>query len=267
MTLPTVNIFPILPVSIKRNMSFAQTACDADAGSLAVEPSPKRIRIGLRSFKDVDLEKLSLKDNGMTRQGNAKLVLPLFEGKKLQCNLTPAGFLKTPFGFDTSCKYEKPAFLTGVAAGKCESLNLVLQLDTEEAEFLQGVNDFFQEKYAALDKKPQWHGLANSTEKYGVVSKVKVILDGENQTQLKIVGSDKKVCTGYGWTFLKERLDGHNFRGGRCKVHLSLSGLWCVSRKAGLTLTASHLVLVAPEKVEEWGDDEVFDDEALLAEL
>ena len=62
--------------------------------------------------------------------------------------------------------------------------------------------------------------------------------------------------------------ESRNFRGSRCKVSISLTGLWCVSRKAGLTLTASHLVLAAAEKEEDWGSwDEVFDDESLLAEL
>jgi hypothetical protein len=157
----------------------------------------------------------------------------------------------------------------GAAAGKTESLNLVLQLGSEEAAFFRGVNEFFKCKYADLDKKPQWHDLLNETDKFGAVGKVKVILDGHNQTQLKVVGVDKQIRTGYGWDFLNEYMEGsRNFRGCRCKVSISLSNLWCVSRKAGLTLTATHIVLAPSEKVEDWGsEDEVFDDDALLAEL
>ena len=263
MTPAEVSIVPILPFNIKRAMS------NSDAASVTAEPSPKRAKMEMQSFKEVDLHKLSLKDNGMNRQGNAKLVLPLFDGQKLRCNLTPAGFLKAPFGFDVSCKFEKPAFLMGTPAGKTESLNLVLQLGSEEAAFFRGVNEFFKNKYAELDKKPQWHDLVNETDKFGPVGKVKVVLDGANQTQLKIVGTDKQIRTGYGWTFLKEHMEeSRNFRGSRCKVSIALTGLWCVSRKAGLTLTASHLVLAAAEKAEDWGSwDEVFDDESLLAEL
>ena len=263
MTLAAVSIFPILPYSIK------QTMTSSDANSNVAEPSPKRARIEMPSFKDLNLDKLCLKDNGMNRQGNAKLVLPLFDGQKLKCNLTPAGFLKAPFGFDTSCKFEKPAFLMGTTAGKTESLNLVLQLGPEEAEFFRGVNTFFKCKYAELDKKPQWHDIVNETEKFGAVGKVKVILDGENQTQLKVVGVDKQIRTGYGWEFLKDYMEGsRNFRGSRCKVSVSLSNLWCVSRKAGLTLTATHIVLAPAEKAEEWGSwDEVFEDDSLLEEL
>jgi hypothetical protein len=263
MTLAEVSIVPIFPFNIKRAMSAS------DAASVTAEPSPKRAKMEMRAFKDVDLQKLTLKDNGMNRQGNAKLVLPLFNGQKLQCNLTPSGFLKAPFGFDTSCKFEKPAFLMGTTGGKTESLNLVLQLGAEEAEFFRGVNEFFKNKYAELDKKPQWHDLVNETEKFGPLGKVKVVLDGMNQTQLKIVGGDKQIRTGYGWSFLKEHMEeSRNFRGSRCKVSIGLTGLWCVSRKAGLTLTASHLVLAAAEKEEDWeNQDEVFDDESLLAEL
>ena len=263
MTLASVSVFPILPPSIKQTMFSSETS------SNVAEPSPKRAKIEMPSFKDLNLEKLSLKDNGMNRQGSAKLVLPLFDGKKLSCNLTPAGFLKTPFGFDTSCKFEKPAFLMGTTAGKTEGLNLVLQLGSEEAAFFRGVNEFFKCKYAELDKKPQWHDLLNETEKFGAVGKVKVILDGENQTQLKVVGVDKQIRTGYGWEFLKDYMEGNrNFRGSRCKVSLNLTNLWCVSRKAGLTLTATHIVLAPAEKTEEWGCwDEVFEDDALLEEL
>jgi hypothetical protein len=177
--------------------------------------------------------------------------------------------LNAPFGFDTSCKFEKPAFLMGTASEKSESLNLIFQLGPEEAQFFRGVNEFFKNKYAELDKKPQWHDLVSDVERLGSMGKVKVILDGLNQTQLKVVGPDKQIRTGYGWSFLKEYMEGsRNFRGARCKVSVGLTGLWCVSRKAGLTLTASHLVLAAAEKVDEWGvEDEVFDDDALLAEL
>lgn len=256
-----VSIVPILPFDIKRAMSATEAS-----ESVVVEPSPKRARIEVPSFKDLNLDKLSLKDNGMNRQGKTKMVLPLFDGRKLQCNLTPVGFLKTPFGFDTSCKYEKPAFLMGTTAGKTESLNLVLQLGPEEADFFRALNDFFKKKYAELDNKPLWYELVKENEKYGATGSVKVILDGENQTQLKIVGGDKQIQTGYGWDFLKTYMDAsRNFRGARCKVSLKLDHLWCKLGQAGIALIATHIVL-AP--AEEWGSwDEVFDDESLLAEL
>ena len=263
-TAGVVNILPIFPLPVKRSMSTQAEKNDTES----TEATPKRARFEMPSFKDLDLQKLSLKDNGLNRQGNAKLVLPLYGGNKLCFNLTPAGFLKTPFGFDTSCKYEKPSFLMGNFAGKSESLSLVLQLGEEEAEFFKNVNEFYKQKFAELDKKPHWHDLVNFTDKYGPVGKVKVVLDGENQTQIKIAGEDKSIRTGYGWTFLKPYLDeNRNFRGCRCKVSVKLTSLWCKLGKAGLMLTATHLVLAAPEKEEGWGDCEVFEDEALLAEL
>ena len=257
-----VNILPIFPLPHKRSMS---TQAEID-GSESREATPKRMRLEMPGFKDLDLQKLSLKDNGLNRQGNAKLVLPLIDGKKLFCNLTPTGFLKVPFGFDTSCKYEKPSFLMNTFAGKSECLSLVLQLGEEEAEFFKNVNDFYKEKFSELEKKSHWHDLVNFTDKYGPVMKVKVVLDGQDQTQIKIVGEDKSIHTGYGWSFLKPFMDeNQNFRRSRCKVSVKLTALWCKLGKAGLMVTASHLVLAAPEKEEGWG--EVFEDEALLEEL
>jgi hypothetical protein len=263
MTLAAVSIFPILPSSIKQTMS------SSDANSNVAEPSPKRARIEMPSFKDLNLEKLSLKDNGMKQKGNTKLVLPFIDGKKLQCNLTPSGFLKAPFGFDTSCKYEKPSFLMGTTAEKSEKLKLAFQLGPEEAEFFQGVNEFFKNKYAELDRKPLWYDSVKETDKFGVIGTVKVILDGLNQTQLKIVGADNQIRTGYGWSFLKEYMEeSRNFRGARCKVIFGVTGLWCKGGQAGLNLDVSHLVLTPAEKGDDWGSwDEVFDDDALLKEL
>lgn len=219
----------------------------------------------LPSFKDLDLTKLELRDNGASRQGG-KLVMPLLGSDRLRCNLTPRGFLKAPFGFDLSGKYEKPSFLTGAAAGKSESLNLVLELGAEQAEFLQRVDSFFQARYGELEGKSQWYELVKSS-KYGSNAKVKVVLEGMGLTQLKVLGVDQKMHTGYGWRFLQERLaENCNFRRGRCKVSLCLSNLWCVSGKAGVTLTATHLVLAAAEGPEE-AEDECYDDEELLAEF
>ena len=76
MTLASVSIFPILP------SSFKQTMFSNDTTSNVAERSPKRARIEMASFKELNLEKSNLKDNGMNRQGSAKLVFPLFDGKK-----------------------------------------------------------------------------------------------------------------------------------------------------------------------------------------
>ena len=154
----------------------------------------------------------------------------------------------------------------GTTAEKSEKLKLTFQLCPEEAKFFQGVNEFFKNKFYELDKKPLWYDSVKETDNFGVIGTVKVVLDGLNQTQLKIVGADKQIRTGYGWTFLKEHMEeSRNFRGARCKVSFGLTGLWCKGGQAGLSLTVSHLVL---SPAEDWGsNDEVFDDYDLLKEL
>ena len=259
MTFQSVTVLPIDFSNLKRTMS--------NSSSAVVEPSPKRVKREVPSFKEIDLGQLLLKDNGKTRAGNGKLVMPLLGSQKLRCNLTPQGFLKAPFGFDVSAKYQKPSFLVGGDAGKSEGLSLVLQPNAEEAEFLKTLDDFFKDAFAKLDERSQWHPLVNEAEKHGITTKVKVVLEGEGLTQIKIVGLDKKVHTGYGWKWLQPFLaENRNFRKSQCKAVVTLTNLWNVSRKAGLTLMVTHLVLVASEKADE-GDEDVFDDNALLAEL
>ena len=255
MTFSSVNVVPILS-----HLSRAMV------GDSSAEPSPKRARIEVPAFQDLDLKQLALVDKGASKQGS-KLTLPLLGSERLRCNLTPVGFLATPFGFDVSGKYQKPSFLVGGEAGKSEGLGLVLQLGDAEASFLRAVDEFYKAEFVKLDKKSQWHDLVAAHEKHGVQSKVKVVLQGAGLTQLKIVGLDKQIHTGYGWDFLKLHLsENHNFRRSRCKVTISLSSLWNVSRKAGLTLAATHLVLVASKSADAVEED-VFDDDELLREL
>lgn len=236
----------------------------AMSGSDIAEPSPKRAKVELPSFAELDLKQLALVDNGVGRNGG-KLLMPLLGNNKLRCNLTPKGFLKAPFGFDVSFKYEKPSFLGGVGVGKSEGLALVLQLGREEATMLAAVNGSFCQKFTALDQKTQWHDLLNVNDKHGTSVKVKIVLQGENLTQLKIVTADKTIVTGYGWEFLQPYLaENGNFRGSLCKVSVCLERLWCVSRKAGISLTATHLVL-APGATA--AGEDAYDDDELMAEL
>ena len=157
MTFHSVSVLPI-DFSIKRAMSNASTS---------VEPSPKRARHEVPGFKELDLGQLVLKDNGKNRAGNGKLVLPLLGTQKLRCNLSPQGFLKAPFGFDVSGKYQRPSFLAGGDPAKSESLSLALQPGNDEAAFLQEVDGFLKDSFAKLDEKSQWYPLVNETDKYG----------------------------------------------------------------------------------------------------
>ena len=249
---PAISILPCISLS---------TMSEIDAS----EPSPKRVKVELPSLGNLDLQQLVLADNGIARNGS-KLLMPLMGKTKVLFNLIPKGFLKAPFGFDVSSKYEKPSFLSGAEPRRSEGLSLVLQLGDNETKHLQSIDSIFQHKYAEFDKKSQWHDMLGGNDKYGASLKVKVVLKGEGLTQLKIV-SGNTVCTGYGWEFLQPFMaENRNFRSCRCKATVALSQLWCVSRKAGLCLTATHLVLAPPDPSSAFEND-TFDDELLMAEL
>ena len=152
---------------------------------------------------------------------------------------------------------------------------------TKENRFLCDVDEFFESKVRENDEKLQWHPLVNRHEIRGDPykpvwwSKIKVVLAGEGLTEIKIIDHDMKIHTGAGWEFLQPHLAAFkNFQNARVKVAVCLSNLWCMNNKAGLTLTATHLVLTFPKPRKNKKDDvpsdfgDVFSNDAqMLSEL
>jgi len=113
--------------------------CDADL----TMPSAKRARIEIPSFAEVDLSKLSLRNSGVGPGGGLR-VYPLLDGEAIRFNLAPQSWLMTPYGFDTSTKYEDklPSFLGGKppANGMPEGLSMKVNLGLAEAAFLEALD-------------------------------------------------------------------------------------------------------------------------------
>ena len=227
---------------------------DADA----MQPSAKRARIEVKSFQEIDLAKFTLKNNGKGKNGHN--TYPLVAGEPIRFNLAPCDWLQSPFGFDISGKYEYPSFLGGPAPekeGTSEGLSLRLNLQTEQAEFLNKLNAVSQKAFADITESA-WNPLVATDEVRKLDScKVKVILKGADMTKLTIV-KNGVVSRGEGWDFLMGFLIGSN-NCSRAEVKLTarVKKLWNVAKKAGLSLEATQLVLRIDKPMEEeaFGND------------
>ena len=97
---------------------------------LAMASAAKKAKLEVTAFTQIDLEKLTLKQLGKSKNGQT-MVFPLVAGEAIRTNLTPDDWFTTPFGFDLSGTYEKPSFLGGKAPETPdypESLSLKLNL-------------------------------------------------------------------------------------------------------------------------------------------
>ena len=101
-----------------------------------------------------------------------------------------------------------------------------------------------------------------------------MVLAGEGLTEIKIIDRQTNFHTGSGWPFLQSHLAAFsNFRHARVKVAVRLSNLWCMQGKAGLTLTATHLVLTFPKPLpgkkdtDEQTFENVFNGDHILEEI
>jgi hypothetical protein len=274
MAASSVSIVPIV-ASPKRAMESADTVFDAASSE---ELPPKRIKREMLDYHALDLSQLKLEDLGVDKKGNRRC-RPLLGESLLHCNLTPRGFQWAPFGFDVSGKFQKPSFLNNQPPQGTEGLNLALHIRaSDEYKFLHAVDDFFKKKLAELDPALPWRPLGS----YDTIdllndlycTKVKVVLAGEGLTEIKIIDRQTNFHTGSGWPFLQSHLAAFsNFRHARVKVAVRLSNLWCMQGKAGLTLTATHLVLTFPKPLpgkkdtDEHTFENVFDDDHILEEI
>jgi hypothetical protein len=233
---------------------------------MAGQPQSKRARVEIEvpSFEKVDLSQFSLKDNGKGKNGHK--AFPLVAGESVRFNLTPSGWLKTPFGFDIDTKFEKPSFLGGKEPenpGTPEGLHLRINVEKAEAEFLTQLDDLSKDAFEQL-VKAKWSPLVGENALFGTSSaKVTVVLKGEGLTKIAVV-LDNKVVRGEGWEFLKQFVDaGNTFRQAEVKLVARVKKLWNVGGKAGVKLEATQLVLRPTERPKE--ADAFGDDDELLA--
>ena len=242
--------------------AISDQACHSECSDAdAMQPAAKRARIEVTPFQEIDLDKFALKNNGKGKNGHN--TYPLIASEPIRFNLTPAGWFQAPFGFDISGKYELPSFLGGPApekAGTPEGLSLRLNLQTEQAEFLNKLDTVSQKAFADI-VEAVWNPLVITDEVRKLDScKVKVILKGADLTKLTIV-KNGVVTRGEGWDFLMGFLIGSN-NCSRAEVKLTarVKKLWNVAKKAGLSLEATQLVLRIDKPIEE----EAFPDDAEL---
>ena len=226
----------------------------------AEEPASKRARIEVKHFGEIDLSEFALKDKGKGQNGH--IAFPLLGGEILRFNLTVNDWTRSPFGFDTTGKYEKPSFLGGKAPenpNAQEGLSLRLELQNAQAEFLGQLDSLSQQAFAKLVPDAKWNPLVAKNPLFrSSMCKVAVILKGSDLTRIAVV-VDGKVHRVEGWEnfepFVKRC---SNFSFTDVKLTVRVKKIWNVAGKAGLGLEATQLVLRPTQKPIEadcFGDD------------
>ena len=242
-----------------------QADCGDSVDAMAEQPPVKRARVEIEvpSFDKVDAGQFSLKDKGKGQNGHR--TLPLVDGKPIRFNLTPSGWLKAPFGFDLTTKYEKPSFLGGKEpeSGSSEGLKLAINLQEAESAFLAQLDEKAREAFGTI-AKANWTPLVSENGLFSNRStKVVVTLKGDELTRIAVVANGK-VTRGEGWDFLKGYVDaGNTFWNSDVKLTVRVKKLWNVAGKAGIQLEATQIVLRPSERAKE--ADAFADDSELLA--
>ena len=227
---------------------------------LAMASAAKKAKLEVTAFTQIDLEKLTLKQLGKSKNGQT-MVFPLVAGEAIRTNLTPNDWFTAPFGFDLSGTYEKPSFLGGKAPETLdypESLSLKLNLQEAQGEFLMKLDEAAQKAYAETSPA-KWSPLVTGKDKY-TSCKVSVVLRGAGLTKLVVV-EDGAVKRGQSFEFLESFKK--NFRYAEVKLVVRVKKLWCMGGKAGLSLEATQLVLKPTARPEE--EDAFSNDTDLLA--
>ena len=230
--------------------------------AMAASAPNKRAReeIAVPRFDVVDLEQFVLKDNGKGKTGHR--TFPLIAGDLIRFNLTPSGWLVSPFGFDLSSQYEKPSFLSGEAATKAsEGLSLRIHLQQEQTEFLKKLDEKCKDAFTNIVSScSNWNDLVAPGNMFSPNSvKVVVPLTGPDLAEITIV-RDGALIRGGGWDFLKPFADG--LRNAEVKLTVRVKKIWHMGNKAGVKLEATQLALRVRERPKE---ARAFTDDDLLA--
>ena len=238
-------------------MTFAATlaqtrlASDIDSAEAMAAPAAKKARLeDPKSFQELNVDAMTLKIvDGKTD----KFYIALLDNEVIRFLLTPDEPTKITWGFDTSGAVEQRSFHKGAAAKGNESLSIRVELDSEQAEFLEKVDEKMKGFFGA-DEAFEWSPMVNKNEKYDKpTAKLNVCLSGDDSalTLLKFKPGDV-VERGHGWEFLKGYADAEKnrrnaFTGAEAKMVAKLRA-WKMTDKdgkvrAGVSLAATQLFI------------------------
>ena len=231
-----------------------------------------REEVAVSRFDAVDLEQFSLKDRGENAKGDR--AVPQVAGEPVSFNLTPSGWLKSLYGFDLDCKYNRPSFLcqeeTSTEEDKkkkpnVEGLYLRVHLEQKEAEFLQRLDAKCKIAYTGLVKDcSKWSDLVALGNmmcpcSVRIFVPLKANSNTADLTEIAVV-TNNTVARGEGWDFLEPYH--RNFRNADVKLTVRIKRVWHLDGGAGLTLEATQLALRVQERPRQ---AVAFTDEDLLA--
>ena len=155
-------------------------------------------------------------------------------------------------GFDIAGDKEKRSF--NAQDGKGNHLGIYLQLNEDQAKFLQNASNQLKAQFEA-EGEVQWHPLMSKSDKYDSFAVgVDVCLAGQEAalTNLRIKKGEEKHA-GTGWNFLKEMAGDRYmaFKGAEVMVVAKFRPWKSVmegATKAGVKLVATQLAIKVAER-------------------
>ena len=228
-------------------------------------PPAKKARIEApKSFKDINLDALTLKEV----QGKDELVhIPLMDNETIRFMLTPDEPTRIVCGFDMLGVVEQRSFnVKGLKGKGTESLSIRVAIDDEQIEFLEKLDAKLFALYGV--DKAIWSPIIARNDKYEKPTvSIKVCLKGDESalTLLKFKQGDV-VERDFGWDFLKAQADiekskRNAFTGAEVKTILKVRGYRFVNEKgkemAGISLVANDMFIkpkprVIIDFIEDW---------------
>jgi len=221
-------------------------------------PAAKKARIEEpKSFKELAVEAMTIK---VIDGKEDKYYVPLLGNEVIRFLLTPDEPTKVTWGFDISGAVEQRSFNTpGVKAKGNESLSFRVELGTEQAEFLEKVDEKMRGLFGT-EEAFEWTPMVTKNEKYEKpTAKLQVCLSGDDSalTLLKCKPGDV-VEKGYGWDFLKSLADMEKnrrnaFTGAEAKAVVKLRAWKMTDKdgkvKAGVSMAATQLFIKPKARV------------------
>ena len=219
-------------------------------------------------FGEVEVEKISL---NAYKLGNGKMsYTPMLDEMRLRFDLTPQGaVVRSNWGFETRYNLnpeKKPSFLGGPATSKTESLEMNVELSTEQAAFITSL-DLQVSKEFAKNAKANWHPAVRFVDSSIPMLKVRVQITGNDPTSLKVV-DEGSFHKGAGWNFLQPWMaKTRDFGPSKAKLVLVAARVWEMGGRAGILFQAAEMTLMSVAKPRPQFESAQDDEEEMMADF
>lgn len=201
-------------------------------------------------FQELEVDQMTMK---IVEGKDDTYYVALLENQVIEFLLTPTEPNRITWGFDMDGTTEQRSFNAGTQARGNESLSIRVELENEQAEFLEKVDEKLRGLFGTKEAF-EWLPMVSKNEKYEKpTAKLNVCLSGdESMMTLLKFKPGSVVERGCGWNFLKgfadtEKNRRNAFTGAEAKVVVKLRAWMRTDKdgkvKAGISMAATQLFI------------------------